>query len=80
MVVSQIEAREIDFGEDAEREAPQQVGVEEHQLQRRHGVEGAGVYLADLVVLEIKEPKESGAKKHVRVQKAAHSQCTLLRC
>lgn len=61
MVVSQIETSQVDFGEDAEGEAPQQVGVEEQQLQRRHGVKGAGVYLVDLVVLEIKVPKDSGA-------------------
>lgn len=61
MVVSQIEARQIDFGEDAERETPQQVGVEEEQLQRRHGVKGAGVYLMDLIVLEVQVPIERRA-------------------
>lgn len=62
MVVSQIESRQIDFGEDAEREAPQQVGVEEEQVQRRHGVKGAGVYFVDLVVLEIQVPMERVSK------------------
>lgn len=62
MVVSQIEAGQIDFGEDAEREALQQVGVEEEQLQRRHGVKGARVHLADLIVLEIQVPMERGTK------------------
>lgn len=58
MVVPQIEASQINFGKHAEGEAPQQVGVEEEQLERRHGVKGAGVDLADLVVLEIKVPKD----------------------
>ena len=58
VVVSQVEAGEINSGEDAEREAPQQVGVQEQQLEGRHGVEGPGVDLADLVVLKIKEPEE----------------------
>lgn len=58
MVVSQIEASQINFRKHSEREAPQQVGVEEQQLERRHGVKGPRIYLTDLVVLEIKVPKE----------------------
>lgn len=58
VVVSQVEAGEINSGEDAEREAPQQVGVQEQQLEGRHGVEGPGFDLADLVVLKIKVPEE----------------------
>lgn len=57
MVVPQIEASQINFGKNAQGEAVQQVGVEEEQLERRHGVKGAGVDLADLVVLKIKVPK-----------------------
>lgn len=56
VVVPQIEPGQVDPGEHARREAPQQVGVEEQQLERRHGVEGAGIHLVDLIVLEIQVP------------------------
>lgn len=61
VVVSQIEASQINSRKHSEREAPQQVGVEEQQLERWHGVEGPRIYLTDLVVLEIKVPKERRA-------------------
>lgn len=56
VVVPQIEPGQVDPGEHARGEAPQQVGVEEQQLERRHGVEGAGIHLVDLIVLEIQVP------------------------
>lgn len=58
VVVSQIETSQINSGKHAEREAPQQVGVEEQQLEGRHGVKGPWIYLMYLVVLKIKVPKE----------------------
>lgn len=58
VVVPQIEPGQVDPGEHARGEAPQQVGVEEQQLKRRHGVEGARIHLVDLVILEIQVPTE----------------------
>lgn len=58
VVVSQIEASQINSRKHTEREAPQQVGIEEQQLEGRHGVEGPRIYLTDLVVLKIKVPKK----------------------
>lgn len=69
VVVSQVESREINSGKDAEGEAPQQVGVQEQQLEGRHGVEGPGVDLADLVVLKIKVPKRREDGVSVSLQK-----------
>lgn len=57
MVVPQIEASQINSRKHSEREAPQQVGVEEQQLERWHGVEGPRIDLMNLVVLKIKVPK-----------------------
>lgn len=57
VVVSQIEACQVHSSKHTEREAPQQVGVEEQQLEGRHGVESPTVYLADLIVLKVKVPK-----------------------
>lgn len=68
MVVPQVEPGQVEPGEHALGEAPQQVGVQEQQLQGRHGVEGAGVHLLDLVVLEVQVPTE---RRRVRARKAA---------
>lgn len=57
VIVSQIEAGQIDSREDAEGEAPQQVCVEKQQLQGRHGVEGAWVDLMDLIVFKVEVPE-----------------------
>lgn len=58
VVVPQIEPGQVDPREHAHGEAPQQVGVEEQQLEGRHGVEGARIHLVDLIVLEIQVPAE----------------------
>ena len=58
MVVPQVEPGRVDHGEHAQGKAPQQVGVQEQQLQGGHGVEGAGIHLPDLVVLEVQVPAE----------------------
>lgn len=55
VIVSQIESSQINSWKHAQREAPQQVGVEKQQLQRRHCVEGPGVDHVDLIILEIKK-------------------------
>lgn len=68
MIVPQVEPSQTDSGEHAEGEAPQQVGIEEQQLEGGHGVKGAGIYLTNLIVLEIKVPK-------VRREKRSVSEC-----
>lgn len=59
VVVPQVEPGQVEPGEHAQGEAPQQVGVQEQQLEGRHGVKGAGIHLPDLVVLEVQVPTES---------------------
>lgn len=59
VVVPQVKPGQVDPGEHTRGEAPQKVGVEEQQLERRHGVEGVRIHLVDLIVLEIQVPAES---------------------
>lgn len=70
MVVPQVESGQVDPGEHAQGEAPQQVGVQEQQLEGRHGVKGAGIHLPDLVVLEVQVPAES---RRVTARKATQT-------
>lgn len=56
-IVSQVKPGQPDCREHTDREAPQNVGVEKQQLKGRHGVKGARIYHADIVVLQVKEPK-----------------------
>lgn len=58
VVVPQVKPGQVDPGEHAWGQALQQVGVEEQQLEGRHGVEGARIHFADLVILEIQIPYE----------------------
>lgn len=76
VVVPQVEPGQVDPGEHALGEAPQQVGVQEQQLEGRHGVEGAGIHLPDLVVLEVQVPRE---RRRVRATKATQTRSFLLR-
>ena len=57
VVVSQVEACQVDSRKHTEREAPQQIGVEEQQLEGRHGVKSPTVYLADFIVFKVEVPK-----------------------
>lgn len=68
VIVPQVEPSQADSGEHTEREAPQQVGIEEQQLEGGHGVKGAGINLTNLIVFEIKVPK-------VRREKRSISEC-----
>jgi len=58
VVVPQVESSQVDSGEHAGGERAQQIGVEEQQLEGRHGVQGPGVHLVDLVVLKVEVPEE----------------------
>lgn len=61
VVVPQVEAGQIHAGEDVVWEVPQQVGVEEQQLEGRRGVKGPGFHLTDLIVLQVQVPEGGGA-------------------